>query len=353
MNTLHQHTGQMILENIETLAQAAVDRQYEAQPEIWKRYQKIGYAKSLQDAVHNFSFLAHALDVDHPNLYLDYVAWLKVLFASLKFRDDALINTLDWMRLPLQQKLPPELAALACSYLDLAIEKTPDMPDTVESFLQPHLPLHDLAVMYHQALLKGDRRAASQTILEAVKDGTDIKEIYLNVFQLSQSEIGRLWQLNRVTVAHEHFHTAATQTIMSQLYPYIFASSKNGHNLVATSVGGELHEMGMRMVADFLEMDGWDTYYLGANTPTTSVLSAIQERGAELAAISVTLSSHLGNVKTLIERIKSECGETIKVIVGGYPFNIDPQLWKTMGADGFAHNAQDTLSLATQLVTNA
>jgi methanogenic corrinoid protein MtbC1 len=29
----------------------------------------------------------------------------------------------------------------------------------------------------------------------------------------------------------------------------------------------------MRMVADFMEMEGWDTYYLGANTPTESVFT--------------------------------------------------------------------------------
>jgi methanogenic corrinoid protein MtbC1 len=31
------------------------------------------------------------------------------------------------------------------------------------------------------------------------------------------------------------------------------------------------------------------------------------------------------------------------VLVGGYPFNIAPKLWKSVGADGFARDAQQAL----------
>lgn len=73
--------------------------------------------------------------------------------------------------------------------------------------------------------------------------GTPVKEIHLHVFQPAQYEVGRLWQMNRITVAQEHYCTAATQLIMSQLYPHIFASVKNGCTLGATCVGGDLHEV--------------------------------------------------------------------------------------------------------------
>jgi hypothetical protein len=37
---------------------------------------------------------------------------------------------------------------------------------------------------------------------------------------------------------------------------------------VAACVSGELHEIGVRMLCDLLEMEGWNTIYLGANVPT-------------------------------------------------------------------------------------
>ena len=87
-------------------------------------------------------------------------------------------------------------------------------------------------------LLRGNRQAASQLILTAVARGVTVKDIYLHVFQRTQYEIGRLWQINRISVAQEHFCTAATQLIMSQLYPHIFRTERVGRRLVATCVGG-------------------------------------------------------------------------------------------------------------------
>ena len=39
-------------------------------------------------------------------------------------------------------------------------------------------------------------------------------------FEPVQHEIGRLWQINHISVAHEHYCTSVTQMIMSELYPY-------------------------------------------------------------------------------------------------------------------------------------
>ncbi|MGB9201042.1 cobalamin B12-binding domain-containing protein [Methanobacterium sp.] len=64
---------------------------------------------------------------------------------------------------------------------------------------------------------------------------------------------------------------------MTQLYPHIFQSEKNGHKLVATCVNGEIHEMGIHIVSDLFEIEGWDTYYLGADIPTESILKTLEQ----------------------------------------------------------------------------
>ena len=187
--------------------------------------------------------------------------------------------------------------------------------------------------------------------MEAVDNGIGVKDIYLNVFQSSLYEIGRLWQENKITVAQEHYFTAATQLIMSQLYPYISKSQKTGKVLVATSVSRELHEIGVRMVADFFEMDGWNTYYLGANTPKESIIETIISKKADLIIISATISSHIGEVMDLIRAVRlcAECMDS-KIIVGGYPFIVDKDLWKKVGADGQADDAETAVEIAEKLV---
>jgi methanogenic corrinoid protein MtbC1 len=207
------------------------------------------------------------------------------------------------------------------------------------------------AQCYLESLLKADRITAGQIVHNAAENGVSIKDIYISIFQASQHEIGRLWQNNQINVAQEHYCTAATQVIMSQLYPYMFRHEKNGHRLIATCVNGELHELGIRMVADFFEMEGWDTYYLGANTPVKSLLESLSQFEAEIICISTTINFNVSAAAELITSVrKSADASKIKILAGGRPFNIAPDLWWKIGADGYAVDAQEAISRGIKLL---
>jgi methanogenic corrinoid protein MtbC1 len=209
----------------------------------------------------------------------------------------------------------------------------------------------ELARQYLELLLQGRRTEASDLILGEVRSGMPVKDVYLHVFQPAQYEVGRLWQCNRISVAQEHYCTALTQLIMSQLYSRIFSHEKGNFRLVAACVGGELHEIGIRMVADFFEMDGWDTYYLGTGASTEQVLKAIQERQADLFCVSATMTFHLDLVVPLVRAARaSNPSEKLKIMVGGAPFIKAPELWRQIGADGTAADAQEAVAVGNQLV---
>lgn len=223
------------------------------------------------------------------------------------------------------------------------------MPETGGSHLQG-IPFSAIAEAYLDALLVADRAKAHRIISEALRDGLSIRNLYLCVFQPVQHEVGRLWLINKVSVTEEHFCTAATQTIMSDLYPQIISSSRCGKTLVAACVGTELHEIGMRMVADFFEMEGWDTYYLGAGIPHDQLLSAIEQRKPDLVALSATMTYHVAKVQELISAIRSAFSAAVpRIMVGGLPFNMDPGLWRSVGADVWASDAEKAVQAAQQV----
>ncbi|WP_455240747.1 cobalamin B12-binding domain-containing protein [Methanothermobacter tenebrarum] len=75
--------------------------------------------------------------------------------------------------------------------------------------------------------------------------------------------------MNMITAAHEHYANGLTQMLIAELYPYILESAKKtDKTLIVTCINNELHELGLRIVSDFFEMNGWNSIYLGANTPT-------------------------------------------------------------------------------------
>lgn len=347
---LHLEVSQALDARRGSLAEAVTARQYELAPELAERYGERGRRHCLRDAEYHLSYLADSIASGSPSLFADYVDWAQVMLASRGIPAGDLARNLEVLDETLRRELTAEQAEVAHEYVAAGLRILGVRGIEARNEVCEADPLYDLSQRYLRALLDGQRQTASRLIQRSVEDGLSVRDVYLYVFQRSQHEIGRLWQTNQVSVAQEHYCTAATQLIMSQLYPYIFSTGKNGHVLVGTCVAGDLHEIGVRMVSDFFEMEGWDTFYLGANTPTGDVIRTLEERGADLLAVSATMPFHIRAVADLIAAVRSEMGGRVKVLVGGYPFNVDPDLWRRLGADASARDAQEGVELAARLM---
>jgi methanogenic corrinoid protein MtbC1 len=351
MDEANRQAGREIDLRREGLAEAILDLQYRRQPELQQRYSGEARRFCLQDIGYHLSYLSEAVALSSPSLFTDYLAWAKVLLSGLGLPDRDLIVNLGCMREVLEKNLPAGTREVVADYLEQGLRRLDSPPEEPGSFLRPDAPLDQLARGYLDALLSGERHTAGRLVLEAAEGGTPVRDIYLQVFQPCQRETGRLWQNRSISVAQEHYCTAATQLVMSQLYPYIFSTERKGLTCVTTSVSGELHELGIRMVSDFLEMEGWDTYYLGANTPTASILKTLQERGAQVLGVSSTMAFHVGIVRDLIEAVRAdEACRGVKIMVGGYPFNAVDDLWQKIGADGSAGDAEEAVRVAVKFV---
>ena len=338
-------------QNIESLAEKIVDLLYAQQPEYWLKHAAAGRVKSVRDAGYHLTYLAEALDANDHRLFSQYLAWVKVLFANLQFSERVLPETIQCTRQVILQNLPEEVSVPILQILDTSIQELQFVPIILPEFINDQEPFGRLARQYLDYMLNGDRRAASTLVIDSVKNGVAVKDIYRHVFQPCQRELGRLWQTNHISVAQEHYCTAVTQLVMSQLYPSIFSGQRVDRRIVMACVGGELHEIGARMVADFFEMEGWDTYYLGANNTPDSVVRIVEERRADVLALSATMTFHISKVTEIINLLRSHprVSRTI-VLVGGYPFNISPGLWQHIGADGYAVDADTAVAEVQKLL---
>jgi methanogenic corrinoid protein MtbC1 len=239
-----------------------------------------------------------------------------------------------------------QFAELTCFWED----NLKDSFSEPESFMHADLPLADLAMRYLQAMLTREQKQGRALVMGAVERGQSIKDLYLNVFEPVMYEIGRLWQTGKISVGQEHYCTNATQVTMSMLYPRLFKGVSSGKRMLAACAQNELHELGLRMVTDFFEMDGWDTDYLGANTPHESIIREIEEKAVDILAIGVTMYFHLEKAQKMIEAVRRATGAgNVKILLGGYIIKIDKTLWQTLGADGSAETARDAIALARKL----
>lgn len=352
MDELLKQTADAVRELKHSLPENVLQKHFELEPLLKDKYTNRQINLYREDTGYHLSYLAESIANNEPILFNEYLSWAKIFFENLPVTNEEIILNLELLRDALTDNLPKEMADITTLFINNGINHYNNQSPMQASFINETNPLNKLAKDYLHFLIVGDKRGAHNLIMKAVESGTSIKEIYLNVFQVTQKETGRLWQMSKISVAQEHFITAATQLIMSQLYPLMFDSKNNGYKVFIACVSGELHEIGARMVADLFQMEGWDSYYFGANVPQSSLLSEINLHRPDLIAISATMTFNLPSVSDLILMIRNNKDfQYAKILVGGYPFLLTGNLWEKIGADGYADDALGAIKIAKKLIS--
>lgn len=172
---------------------------------------------------------------------------------------------------------------------------------------------------YKNALLAGDKQTCKRIIDRLIDQNADILVVYQDFFQRSLYEIGLLWEKNEISVAREHLATSITGNLMTLFYPIIFSAEKIGKKAIITCLANEYHQIGAKMVADVFEISGWDSYFLGANTPAKELIGFIHEQEPDMLAVSLAIYSNYPRLLELLDLVIAEFPQ-LPIIVGGQAF---------------------------------
>jgi MerR family transcriptional regulator, light-induced transcriptional regulator len=200
--------------------------------------------------------------------------------------------------------------------------------------------LADVLRRYLEHLLTPDARVAWATIVEALDAGARAEEIYLEVLTPAMVEIGRRWETAEIGVAQEHLATQITQTVLARLAPSLEEASAalsgdRRRSAVVSGTPGELHAIGARMVADFLEASGWDVLLLGPDVPAEEIARTAVEHRPDVVALSTSLSFNLLAAGRVFARLR-ELAEPPLLVAGGRAYEGQADRALVAGADVFA-----------------
>ena len=336
--------------SLQRIATAVTDDQLERMPALRARYGAPGRQHCIDDTMYHLSYLGGAVELGDATLFEDYISWAKIMLAARGVGAADLIANLQQIREALVAEGEDSSVHEGIAIVEHVLARIPEMPEAAETFLSGEGELEEVARGFFAFIIRGKRQEADTMVRKAMENGASITDLYLRVFEPVQYEIGRLWQMSQITVAQEHFCSAVVQRTMSQLYPMLFTGAPGRRRVVAACAGGELHEIGLRMVTDLLEANGWDTVYLGANVPVESVVKTVAAAPTALVAISATITPHLRDLITLIKALRSAPSTShVPIMVGGYPFRVSSAVAARIGADGWAANASAAVRLANEI----
>ena len=120
-----------------------------------------------------------------------------------------------------------------------------------------------------------------------------------------------------------------------------------GRVIVAT-VQGDIHDIGKNIVKVMLENYGFDVLDLGRDVAPETVVSAAVRENIRLVGLSALMTTTLPAMEETIRQLQ-KLDDPPKVMVGGAV--VTAEYAKSIGADYYAKDAQESVKIARQVLT--
>lgn len=204
---------------------------------------------------------------------------------------------------------------------------------------------------YFQALANMDAITAKQIIQDAIDAKIPPGTIMLEVFCSVMDRFGELQANQEITLSEIYAIARLGQTTIDQLMVFLPETRFTSGTVVIGTIAGDFHGMGAKIVAVFLRMAGFQVYELGVNVPSATFVDTALEKGASVICASTLLLHTMDQIRAIHDILaERKLTDSIKLVVGGAPFNFDSQLYKTVHADATAINASDAIEAVSQLM---
>lgn len=231
---------------------------------------------------------------------------------------------------------------------------TPSILSTLNQILRAtkvktkkHSLNNGLAAKIARLGIGGNEVEIDEIVDSLLSDNVEIPKIYSKAFAPALALVGTWWEEGEINVGQEHMATAIIERQISKVM--VDASPKPFPNrrAVLGCSEGNYHAIGVRMISDLMQVDGWQCLYMGQNVPNDSFLDAVREHKPPVVLISCGLEEHQEKAIELIESLhKLRQGKnSFLIVVGGYGVELDSQYYTDAGADLAATSIDDFLAI--------
>lgn len=126
----------------------------------------------------------------------------------------------------------------------------------------------------------------------------------------------------------------------------------DGRQSVTAVIGcaqGDLHDIGLNLVATQLAVGGFNVINLGTDVSVSQFIDEAKKSGAKIIGVSSLLTTSSYYQDELIKAlVRSGIRDQFKVIIGGGP--VTHEWAKKIGADGYSRTAVQAVQLCKQLM---
>jgi corrinoid protein of di/trimethylamine methyltransferase len=203
-----------------------------------------------------------------------------------------------------------------------------------------------------EAVLNFDSAAAVDAAREAVALKIDPVKAIEGGLAKGLREIGDRFERGEMYLPHLILGADAMEAAVKVLEEHVpkeeLKSTSRGTVVIGT-VEGDIHDLGLRIVASMLRANGFKVHDLGCNTKSMDFIEKAKEVDADIIAVSSLMTTTMPFMKDLIEALEATgIRDRFKILLGGGPVS---ERWaEEIGADGYGRDASEAVRVAKELV---
>ena len=200
------------------------------------------------------------------------------------------------------------------------------------------------------ALIEGDENRVPSLVQSALDEGDSAKEILDKGLIAGMDIVGEKMEAEDMFIPEVLRSAKIMSSAIDIIKPLLSeADFRAAGKVVIGTVKGDLHDIGMNLVAMMLEIAGFDVYNLGVDVPPDRFVEEVKDKAADMLCLSALLTTTMSMMKTTIDAmVESGLRDRVKVMIGGVPVSQD--FADEIGADGYAPEAGSATKLAKALL---
>ncbi|MDR2719734.1 MAG: homocysteine S-methyltransferase family protein [Nitrososphaerota archaeon] len=195
-------------------------------------------------------------------------------------------------------------------------------------------------------ILEGRKEETRKAVEQLLALGIKPLDIVDNYFIPALDIVGKRYEKGELFLPHLMLSAETVKTGFQIIQNKTPTADISKGKIILATVKGDIHDIGKNIVKILLETYGYEIIDLGIDVPIETIIQTTKKHNIKLVGLSSLMTTTIPNMKETIEKLH-QTKPSCTIMIGGATLN--KEYAKNIGADYFAHNAQESIKIATQV----